>query len=85
MNMVTRLRTGRVLLFTGVSVLFLSSFLLPSELSSVWAVDLSHPKYRLQNRKNAAGQEDRREGIEPVKIAGEHLKLIGAFFNVPAL
>jgi hypothetical protein len=25
------------------------------------------------------------EGIEPVKIAGEHLKLIGAFFNVPAL
>ena len=85
MNMVTRSRTSRVLLFTGVSVLVLSSFLLHAELSSVWAVDLSHPKYRLQKRKNAAGQEDRREGIEPVKIAGEHLALIGAFFNVPAL
>jgi hypothetical protein len=68
-----------------VSVLVLSSFLLPSEFSSVRAVDLSLAKYQLQKRKNAAGQEDRREGIEPVKIAGEHLKLIGAFFNVPAL
>ena len=85
MSRVTRSRTGRVLLFTCVSVLVLSSFLLYAELSSVWAVDLSHPRYRLQKRPNAAGQEDRWEGIEPVKIAGEHLKLIGAFFNMPAL
>jgi hypothetical protein len=85
MSITTGLRIGRVLLCTGVSVLLLSSFLPHSEPSSVWAVNPSHPKYRLQTRKNAAGQEDRREGIEPVKIAGEHLELIGAFFNVPAL
>jgi hypothetical protein len=56
-----------------------------SSLSTAWALDLSHPKYRLQTRRNAAGQTDRREGIEPVKIAGEHLELIGAFLNVPTL
>ena len=85
MSMVTKLRTGLVLFSICLSLLFLSSSLLPAELSTSWALDLSHPKYRLQKRKNAAGQEDRREGIEPVKIAGEHLELLGAFFNVPAL
>jgi hypothetical protein len=54
------------------------------EIFTAWAVDLNHPKYRLQKRTNATGQEDRREGIEPVQIAGEHLELIGAFLAVPA-
>lgn len=85
MSIVTRRQTDLVLFSTCLSLLFLSSSLLPAEPSTAWAIDLSHPKYRLQTRKNAAGQEDRREGIEPVKIAGEHLELLGAFFNVPAL
>jgi hypothetical protein len=85
MNMVARLRTGRALLFTCLSVLLLSSFLLISEISIAWRLNLSDPKYRLQKRTNATGQEDRQEGIEPVSIAGERLELIGAFFDVPAL
>jgi hypothetical protein len=51
-----------------------------------FALDWQHPKYRLVERRNAAGDVDRQEGIEPVKISGgERLYLIGAFLHVPAL
>jgi hypothetical protein len=71
-----------MLLSLGVGFLCSSFSLILSALSPAWAIDLSHPKYHLQMRTNAAGQEDRKEGIESVKVAGEHLELIGTFFKV---
>jgi hypothetical protein len=83
--MVAQSRAGRLLLSTGLGWLCLSFPFGPAELPHLWAQDLSHPKYRLQVRENTARQEDRKEGIAPVQIAGERLQLIGAFLKVPAL
>jgi hypothetical protein len=85
MPIVTQLRAGRLLFLTCVGLFCLSSPLRPFGLPHLWAQDLSRPKYRLQVRENAAGQEDRREGIAPMQITGERLQLIGAFLKVPAL
>ena len=85
MKTMTWFRTGW--LVCAMSLGFFTTGVVPllAAGSDVWALNLSHPKYRLQMRRNAAGQDDRKEGIEPVKISGEHLELTGAFLNVSAL
>jgi hypothetical protein len=50
-----------------------------------FALDLRNPRYQLQKRRNAQGQVDRKEGIEPVKYAGERVDLVSAVLNVPEL
>src|SRR5215471_18337327 len=42
-----------------------------------YAQDLQHPKYRLQARSNP----DRLEGLEPLKISGEHIDLVAVLLT----
>ena len=64
-------------------LLFVTLFLFPPEVSPTFALDLQHPKYQLQERKNPGSQVDRSEGIKPVEIAGEKLSLVSVFLNAP--
>jgi hypothetical protein len=70
--------------FTGLP-LFVTLFFFHSEISPTFALELQHPKYQLQERKNSGGQVDRNEGIKPVEIAGEKLALVSVFLNAPDL
>lgn len=60
-------------------------FPLHPEISPTFALELQHPKFQLQERKNSGGQVDRSEGIKSVEIAGEKLALVSVFLNAPDL
>lgn len=51
----------------------------------VFARDVGHPRYRLQDRFNEKGEIDRKEGMQPLEITGERLTLVSAFLRVPGL
>ena len=66
-------------------LLVLILFGLPPWSHLAFALDVGHPKYRLQDRSNDQGEVDRKEGMQPLEIAGERLDLVSAFLLAPGL
>ena len=81
----TIIKGGNRTLFNRYRILLLLLFLISPLVYTSSASDFGHPKYRFQKRKNSDGQWDRKEGIEPIKIAGEKLSLVSALFVVPKI
>ena len=71
-------------LVAGLLLVFILTFDSPM-VCSAFAQDWQHPRYRLQERRNPAGQVDRREGIQPLEIAGETLTLVAAHLSTSDL